>query len=121
MEAWRYLSDVLMMIISRQFLDTEEPVTLLICGNTCFALEVLLRHSEGTAGEVVIRRHLNREFIHDLLVRAFLSSPWTASLCSALQKIISHGDSYTNMYLKALYDELLRPAQCVIRDVRTIR
>ncbi|EMD41766.1 hypothetical protein CERSUDRAFT_90342 [Gelatoporia subvermispora B] len=98
-EAWAYLSDVLMMIISRQFVDAAEPLALLVCENICYALNVLLKYSTENA------------------IQACLSSPWTARMCVDLRSIISRRNVRIDPYFKILDDNLLYSARSFIQSV----
>jgi hypothetical protein len=54
-QAWSYLRDVLLMILTRQFLGDDEPLALLICPVVCRALVFLVSRADSATGNATSR------------------------------------------------------------------
>jgi len=82
-EGWDYLRDVLLLILTHQFLDVEEPLALLVAPSICMALTFLITaRSDRTV--------------------CILSSPWTMNLCIALKEMsrsIERGEDNYHQHL----------------------
>jgi len=73
-EAWDYLRDVALLVISHHFLGDDEPLALIISPVVCGALLLLLQRADPRVAQYI------------------LSSPWTMNLCADLRCLFS-GDS----------------------------
>ncbi|OCH96529.1 hypothetical protein OBBRIDRAFT_8420 [Obba rivulosa] len=98
-EAWSYLNDVLLLVISRQFFDEAEPLALLVCNSVCTALDILLKYPETNNA------------------KCFLSSPWTTSLYVGLEAVLSQGQLREEPYFKFLNTRLVSSTEGLMRDI----
>ncbi|KAJ7783558.1 hypothetical protein DFH07DRAFT_788206 [Mycena maculata] len=65
-EAWRYLGEVLLLILKRHYIGDQEPLALLTCPTVCNALIQLLRADSAST-------------------RFMISTPFTLNLCADLK------------------------------------
>lgn len=89
-EAWNYLRDVILLILSHHFLGDDEPLALMISPVICNTLLLLLQEGQA-AGKLAFPDTCRALYRHSL-VHFILSSPWTMNLCTALQDLFK-GDS----------------------------
>ncbi|KAL6302231.1 hypothetical protein BKA93DRAFT_794093 [Sparassis latifolia] len=101
-EAWDYLRDVLLLVLSHQFLGDEEPLALLVCPMVCQALSSLI-HSAISA-----------------TLQYILSSPWTMNLCTELQQLANASSSDDSTYTSVLRDRTLPFAEALLFHVTDI-
>jgi len=71
-EAWDYLRDVALLIISHHFLGDDAPLALIVSPVVCGALLILLHRADSRAEQF------------------FLSSPWSMNLCTDLRGLFGH-------------------------------
>ncbi|KAJ7932608.1 hypothetical protein B0H13DRAFT_1593297 [Mycena leptocephala] len=71
-EAWRYLGEVLLLILKRHYIEEQEPLALLACPTVCGAMLRLLQADTAST-------------------RFMLSTPFTLNLCADL-KSVCEGD-----------------------------
>jgi len=68
-EAWDYLRDVMLLIISHQFLGNDEPLALIISPVVCRTLLLLLQRAD--------------------VAQFIFASPWTMNLCADMRDLFS--------------------------------
>ncbi|KAF8078476.1 hypothetical protein FPV67DRAFT_56836 [Lyophyllum atratum] len=86
-EAWCYLRDVLLLILSRRFAEDDEALALLVCPVLCSAMAKMVQTTSSA-------------------VNFILSSPWTMSLCSELRSLIAAEYSPDEQYYSLLQQRL---------------
>lgn len=97
-EAWDYLRDVLLLILSRRFPEEQEALALLVCPVLCTAMT---RMAQTTSPAT--------EFM--------LSSPWTMNLCSELGSLISAEYPQDARYPAALQQRLRKCGRTLLKQV----
>ncbi|KZT06838.1 uncharacterized protein LAESUDRAFT_139739 [Laetiporus sulphureus 93-53] len=101
-ESWNYLRDALLLILTHQFFNIEEPLAILICPSICQALMHLLRDSG------------------DGPVQYMLSSPWSINLCAALQDLAEVADCQGDNYRAYLHARAMPFASALLEHMRAV-
>ncbi|KAJ6604446.1 hypothetical protein DFH09DRAFT_309802 [Mycena vulgaris] len=79
-EAWRYLGEVLLLILKRHYIEEQEPLALLICPTVCGALIRLLQADPVTT-------------------QFALSTPFTLNLSADLKSVCAEGSRSENYFV----------------------
>ncbi|KAI0936199.1 hypothetical protein AcV5_004396 [Taiwanofungus camphoratus] len=100
-EAWNYLRDVLLLILTRHFLGEEEPLALLVSSTVCQALCSMWKYADKDA----------------VAVEYFLSSPWTMNMCAGLKDIIMKDVTCNDTYNIHLRNKVFHCAELILKLV----
>ncbi|EIN13484.1 hypothetical protein PUNSTDRAFT_48443 [Punctularia strigosozonata HHB-11173 SS5] len=100
-EAWDYLRDILLLVLTQHFFCEDMALALLICPSVCIALSELLRWTAPSA------------------VRYLLSSPWTMTLCLRLERI-SETNAEDDFFHRCVKSRLQDCGGRLLRWVRVI-
>ncbi|KAJ7357155.1 hypothetical protein DFH08DRAFT_851184 [Mycena albidolilacea] len=97
-EAWRYLAEVLLLILKHQYIDEQEPLALLTCPTLCGALIRLLQADAAST-------------------QFMLSTPFTLNLCADL-KSVSEGNG-SGEYFDLMRERLNKIGPCLLDQIRS--
>ncbi|KAI0724422.1 hypothetical protein C8T65DRAFT_563205 [Cerioporus squamosus] len=100
-EAWDYLRDVLLLILTSDHEGPDEPLALLIAPSVCTALIALLVNASGTG------------------FHYSLSSPWTLCMVSYLKNLQNCEHPHRD-YAQILYERIGEQAKLVCQGVRPV-
>ncbi|KAF8167962.1 hypothetical protein B0H34DRAFT_39411 [Crassisporium funariophilum] len=98
-EAWDRLRDVMITIVRHQVREEEEPLALLCSTTICCGLTHLIRSSKP------------------LTRQRLLSSPWTTSMCLALEKLIAGDTLPVLLYFRALQGKLEKVGRVLLDEI----
>ncbi|KAJ7042453.1 hypothetical protein C8F04DRAFT_1075957 [Mycena alexandri] len=104
-EAWRYLGEVLLLVLKRHYIEEQEPLALLVCPTLCGAMIRLLQADTAST-------------------QFMLSTPFTLNLCADLKSVCegTHGEdleyfAFMKARLNAIGTRLLDQIQVKSRRV----
>ncbi|KAI0318483.1 hypothetical protein OF83DRAFT_943770 [Amylostereum chailletii] len=97
-EIWDKIRDVFLLTLASQYLE-DEPLALLIAPTLCLALCAILCHGDPC------------------LVRWVSASPWTGSMCAALENILNRDEAKLSLPDKILRERVALPAETLVKLV----
>ncbi|KAJ7431814.1 hypothetical protein B0H11DRAFT_837271 [Mycena galericulata] len=95
-EAWRYLGEILLLILERQYIEEQEPLALLTCPTVCVGLMRLLQ-ADAAATQFMV------------------STPLTLNLCAGLKAVCE--STRSEQYFTVLKEKLGVVGPCLLDQI----
>jgi len=99
-EAFDYLRDVLLLVLTHHYLGTEEALAVLVCPSICQALLCLITCAGIQA------------------VQYLLTSPWTMNLCAEIRDILKSDDANGDTYRRYLRERASSHMDILLKAIK---